>query len=157
MTRMMLVDGYNVIFGSELRQLPLEKARESLVVFARIWHPVPVLVVFDGRKDTPFPAVLQGAVFAREQSADEWIMAYIRAHPGTSFVVVTADRPLLDRVRGLGAEVMHPRTFLQGPPRMRKKGRRMQRARDPGLPLSPQERKALENELLQEWLEQQGE
>ncbi len=157
MSRTILVDGYNVIFGSELRELPLEKARESLVIFARIWHPARVLVVFDGRKDTPFPAALQGAVFAREESADAWILGYIRSHPGTSFVVVTADRPLADQARALGAETMLPRTFLQGPPRMRKKARRMQRGRDPGFPLSPQERKALENELLQEWLEKQGE
>lgn len=152
----LLVDGYNVIFGSELRDLPLAKARESLAVFARIWHPHRVLVVFDGRKENPFPSALPGVVFARECSADEWILRYIRSHAGASFVVVTGDRPLADRARALGAEVMAPAVFLQGPPRQRKKARRSRTHRD-GFPLPPDERKRLEHELLQEWLDQGGE
>lgn len=155
--RFLLVDGYNVIFGSELRELPVEKARESLVIFARVWHPARVLVVFDGRQDVPFPPAVSGAVFARESTADEWILRYIRNHPGRAYVVVTGDRPLADRARALGAEIMPPRVFLQGPPRQRKKARRFRSAQDSGVPLSPDERRRLENELLQAWLDEQGE
>lgn len=159
----LLVDGYNVIFGSSLRSMPLERARESLVIFSRLWRPWKILVVFDGRMDVPFPASFPEEIYAREMLADTWILEYIRSHPRTACVVVTADRPLASRARNLGAEILTPRAFLEGPKRLRRKAHRHKNVagageRD-GFPLLPQERKRLEKDLLQEWLgtSEQGE
>ncbi len=154
----LLVDGYNVIFGSQLRVLPLERARESLVIFSRVWHPHRVMVVFDGSMDVPFPALPRGAVFARETTADEWILTFIREHPDTPCVVVTADRPLASKARALGAQILSPQEFLRGPGRLRRRARRFRgyagTGRRDDFPLPPNERKRLKDELLQEWFEQ---
>jgi len=78
-------------------------------------------VVFDGPSagkvgsEPPEPASEEGiprprVVFAA--SADEWMLAALRAAPDpTRIAVVTADRQLADRARHRGARVVRPREF----------------------------------------------
>jgi len=154
--KLYLVDGYNVIFSSALRDLPLERARESLVRFARIYHPDEVRVVFDGKQGHPFPAETPEVVFSRDHSADDGIVHLVKKYRTAQkeVWVVTADRALADRVRALDARVMTPAAFLRGPTWMRKKARRRMRAtEDPEKTLPVSEREQLMEDLRNAWIE----
>ncbi len=155
MRKLYLVDGYNVIFSSALRDLPLERARESLIRFARIYHPDEVRVVFDGKTGNPYPAETREALFSRDHTADDGIVFLVQKHRARyqEIWVVTADRALADRVRGLDARVMSPSAFLQGPQRIRKKARRrMRAAEDPEKSLPVSERERLMEDLRNAWM-----
>ncbi len=120
--RVWLVDGFNVLHAGLLhgrdrgpwwrardRERLLERARGFDDPDAELW------VVFDGGH--PAPPAEDGAtppvnlVFA--PSADDWLLARVRAAPDPSRVaVVTRDRRLADRARHRGARVVSPRDFL---------------------------------------------
>jgi predicted RNA-binding protein with PIN domain len=116
-----LVDGFNVLHAGVLRGNDRqgwwrEEMRARLLArvagfddeTAELW------VVFDG-SGPPADAELRSArprvVFA--PSADDWLLAEVRAaEDPSSVVVVTADRQLADRARHRGAQVVSPRAFL---------------------------------------------
>ena len=117
--RIWLVDGYNVICAGVLglesrerwwsesnRSQLLELAQRFDASEAELW------VVFDGdRNPDPAPPGRVQVVFAA--SADEWLLAQVRARAGEEVAVVTADRPLADRARHRGARVVAPRDFVR--------------------------------------------
>lgn len=115
-----IVDGFNVLHVSVLRGRERgdwwrAEARERLLERVRAFEEqgAEVWVVFDGPKnpdtapDVPGPRV----VFA--PSADEWVLARIRAEADPARVtVVTADRRLAGRSQRRGVRVVAPREFL---------------------------------------------
>ena len=117
-----LVDGFNVLhahllkgrdrrewWSAERRQLVIDRAARLAARGERVW------VVFDGQRpageaEAPESAPLR-VVFARD--ADEWLLKTMRAAPDPSRVaVVTGDRPVKDRARRFGAQVVSPRLWL---------------------------------------------
>jgi len=120
-----LVDGFNVLHAAVLRGGPRqewwrEENRSRVVELARGFDDprAELVVVFDGGgspdagaqasapEEEPRPRV----VFAA--SADEWMLAALRAAPDPGRIaVVTADRQLADRARHRGAQVVRPSEF----------------------------------------------
>lgn len=147
MAKLYLVDGYNVIFSSDLVHLPMERAREALVEIARTYAPDRVLVVFDGKREVIPPEPLKGAIFTKGESADEYIKAFVeRRRDRSNLVVVTRDKSLAGYVRHLGARIMDPKAFLAGPSRPSKPASPPEKP-----PLSPDQEKQLIEELLRAW------
>ena len=114
-----LVDGFNLLHAAVLRGGPRnewwrESNRAEVVALARSFDDrhAEVVVVFDGVRpaDEPEPAGSPRVVFAA--SADEWMLAALRAASDPSRVtIVTADRRLADRARHRGAHVVRPTEF----------------------------------------------
>jgi predicted RNA-binding protein with PIN domain len=117
-----IVDGYNVIFSTPLKQAGIEQAREILTMLVlRIGKPVKV--VFDGREGIVSEVKRPYVVYTKGISADEYIKRWVKAQKDTQgIVVVTKDREIQSYVRNLGAKVMKPEEFyemLQRKPRER--------------------------------------
>jgi predicted RNA-binding protein with PIN domain len=118
--RIWLVDGYNVICAGVLgvkdrQRWWSESNRSQLLDLAERFDEsdVELWVVFDGdhSPETPGSGRVR-VVFAAP--ADDWLLAEVRARAGEAQVaVVTADRPLADRARHRGAEVVAPRDFVR--------------------------------------------
>lgn len=114
-----LVDGFNLLHAAVLRGGPRnewwrESNRALVVALARGFDDrrAEVVVVFDGEGSAAEadPAGGPRVVFAA--SADEWMLAALRAAADPSRVaVVTADRRLADRARHRGARVVRPTEF----------------------------------------------
>ena len=114
-----LVDGFNLLHVAVLRGGPRnewwrESNRAQVVALARGFEDrrAEVVVVFDGAgtEDEVDPAGRPRVVFA--DSADEWMLAALRAASDPSRVaIVTADRRLADRARHRGARVVRPTEF----------------------------------------------
>lgn len=137
-----LVDGYNLILTTRFKDMDMERAREYLVSFCKVFAPIEVIVVFDGREEVHYG--LPGAVFTKGESADDYIRRWLRksAKPG-EVVVVTEDREIRGTAGSLGARVMSPREFVKGPKRLvsRKSG---------GQPTGKQVAE-INRELMEEW------
>lgn len=120
-----IVDGYNVLRVSLSPQNSgdwwNQERRAALTSIAsRLPYPDDeIVLVFDARHlaepllrppaDTTRPLVRH--VYA--PSADDWIVSALRERdPVEQAVVVTADRPLADRARHRGAEVMATDEFV---------------------------------------------
>jgi hypothetical protein len=116
-----LVDGFNVLHAGVLRGNDRqgwwrEEVRARLL--ARVAgfddESAELFVVFDGRGplgESELGSERPRVVFA--PSADEWLLAEVRAaEDPAEIVVVTADRELADRARHRGARVVSPRAFL---------------------------------------------
>ena len=120
-----IVDGYNVLRVNLSPQSPgnwwNQERRAALTSIAsRLPYPDDeIVLVFDARHlaepllrppaDTTRPLVRH--VYA--PSADDWIVSALRERdPVERTVVVTADRPLADRARHRGAEVMATDEFV---------------------------------------------
>ena len=121
-----LVDGFNVLHAGLLRGRDRGRwwqatERRRLVELARRFDDpeAEIWVVFDGAHPPPEEAEA-AAEEAKERvkvvfapSADEWLLARLRAAPAPErVVVVTRDRRLADRSRHRGARVASPREFL---------------------------------------------
>jgi predicted RNA-binding protein with PIN domain len=129
--RVWLVDGYNVLhsglLGRDRSQWWTAERRNQLLdvvagldaVESEIWlvfdgpHPEVESPESEGTGDgdrTPPAGVRR--VFA--PSADDWLVARLKAEPDASQVaVVTADRKVADRSRHQGAQIIHPLAFLE--------------------------------------------
>jgi predicted RNA-binding protein with PIN domain len=123
-----LVDGFNVLHAGLLRGRDRGRwwqasERHRLVELARRFDDpeAQVWVVFDGPHPPEEPEEAEASgepgkqrvqvVFA--PTADEWLLARLRAAPSPDrIVVVTRDRRLADRCRHRGARVASPREFL---------------------------------------------
>ncbi|MEO0141512.1 MAG: NYN domain-containing protein [candidate division WOR-3 bacterium] len=112
-----IVDGYNLILTTRFREMEMEKAREYLVSFSKVYAPHRVIVVFDGREGVHHS--LPGAVFTKGESADEYIKRWLRrCQNPRDVVVVTEDREIRGTAGALGARVMSTREFVKGPRRL---------------------------------------
>jgi predicted RNA-binding protein with PIN domain len=118
-----IVDGFNVLhahllrgrdrrawWSEERRKLVIDEAAKLAARGERVW------VVFDGARpageiESPEGALLR-VVFAKD--ADEFLLKAMRAaeDPG-GVAVVTGDRPVKDRARRWGAQVVSPRAWLE--------------------------------------------
>jgi predicted RNA-binding protein with PIN domain len=117
-----LVDGFNVLhahllrgrdrrgwWSAERRRLVVEQAARLAARGERVW------VVFDGRRPADEPEAPEDAalrvVFAK--NADDFLLKAMRAAPDPGRVaIVTGDRPVKDRARRFGAQVVSPRAWL---------------------------------------------
>ena len=119
--RIWLIDGYNVLHASLGGQDRSEwwtaaRRHELLARLRSFERPDRELwVVFDGPRPAPTDSQAEPSqlrlVFA--PSADEWIRRTLREAPDPSVVaVVTGDRPVRDRARHRGAQVVAPRALL---------------------------------------------
>jgi predicted RNA-binding protein with PIN domain len=117
----LLVDGYNVTkapggFGALALAAQRERLTDSVERLARR-RSVAATIVFDG-SDVPRGTVRRhrGAVdvhYSRPpESADDHLVAVLEALPADPVVVVTSDRGLQERVRGLGATVASAQQLL---------------------------------------------
>jgi len=113
-----LVDGFNVLCAGVLRgreraSFWSEPNRRALLErVARFDDPAArLVVVFDGAGLATEPGCERPeSVYAA--SADDWIVARVRAVEGEPVAVVTADRQLAGRARHRGAQVVAPLAFL---------------------------------------------
>ncbi|MEO0248267.1 MAG: NYN domain-containing protein [candidate division WOR-3 bacterium] len=139
-----LVDGYNVILTTKFKELGMERAREYLVSFCKVFAPAEVIVVFDGREG--FFHHLPGAVFTKGESADEYIRRWLRRCQNPhDVIVVTEDREIRGTAGAMGAKVMSAREFVRGPRRLiSKKGGKT------GRPTG-KEAADINRELMDEW------
>jgi len=137
-----IVDGYNVILTTRFKELGMERAREYLLSFCKVFAPHEVIVVFDGR-DGIFHH-LQDAVFTKGESADEYIKRWLRKCPKPQeVIVVTEDREIRGVAGSLGARVMSAREFVKGPKRLVSK-------KSAGRPTG-KEAADINRELMEEW------
>lgn len=116
-----LIDGYNVLhvgvlqgqaraawWGSVGRSRLLERLEHFDEPGTELW------VVFDGPRPTPQAASGDGPRVVFAPSADDWLLAQVRAaEDPAGLVVVTADRRLADRLRHRGARVVPPAELLR--------------------------------------------
>jgi predicted RNA-binding protein with PIN domain len=123
---LLIVDGFNVLHAGVLvgrdragwwkeaaqRRL-IERAEQfSNPEYAAMW------IVFDRRPDTEERASHLTSADSRilvkyAPSADDWIVAQVSTLAGQQKItVVTADRPLRERVRRAGGTLCSPRQFL---------------------------------------------
>lgn len=117
-----LVDGFNLLHAAVLRGRDRKdwwraEARARVVDLVRQLEAPggEIIVVFDGRRpaDEPQPDA-RGPQVVFAASADDWLLAAVRAAPDpTRVVVVTADRQLADRARHRGARVIGPTAFRE--------------------------------------------
>ncbi len=151
MPKKFYVDGYNVIFSTFLRDLELEKAREYLIQFSKVYVPDTVIIVFDGKEGIPSALSATNYVrFTRGESADDYIKRAVEKEKDRSKIfVVTNDKSIIGYVRYLGARVMPPDEFMGGPKHKRK-------------PTNDKEsipeviKKRINEELLELWLKKGG-
>ncbi len=116
--RVWLVDGYNVLNvallgGRERGAWWTGPFRDELLGRADGFEEegAEIFVVFDGS----IPPDSERAGRARPvfaPSADEWLLAQIRARDPAQVALVTADRKLAARARHRGVEVIAPAAFL---------------------------------------------
>ena len=126
-----LVDGFNVLHAGVLhgrqrgRWWGAEARAALLLRLSGFRAPGELWVVFDGpargptnAQGEPAPAGEPGPARGRARvvfapSADAWLLRAVREAADPSRVtVVTADRPLADRLRHRGAQIESPRRFL---------------------------------------------
>jgi len=138
-----LVDGYNLILTTRFGEMEMERAREYLVAFGKVYAPDRVIIVFDGKGGGGSPR--PGVVFTREgESADDYMKRFIRnCEKPQELTVVTEDREITGFAGNLGAGVMSTREFVKGPRRLRP------RRGSPGL--SEKKRSEINEELREDW------
>ncbi len=146
MPRKYYVDGYNVIFSTFLRDFELEKARDYLIQFSRVYVPDVVIIVFDGKEGIPSAISPSNFVrFTRGESADDYIKRMVEREKDRSRVfVVTNDKSIIGYVRYLGAHVMSPDVFMGGP-------KHPQKTLNDKDSLPEIEKKKINEELLKLW------
>ena len=146
MPRKYYVDGYNVIFSTFLRDFELEKAREYLIQFSKVYVPDIVIIVFDGKEGVPSAISLSNFVrFTRGESADDYIKRMVEQEKDRSRIfVVTNDKSIIGYVRYLGAHVVTPDAFMGGPKHRRKPANDKES-------LPEIEKKKINEELLKLW------
>lgn len=114
-----LVDGFNLLHAAVLRPGDSRAGwwkgqnRDRVVELARAFDDADaeVVIVFDGSEEPTIP-VEGGPRVIFAASADDWLLATVRATPEPGRVaVVTADRRLRDRLRDRGAQVVSPSAF----------------------------------------------
>lgn len=114
-----LVDGFNLLHAAVLRAGDSREGwwkgqnRDRVVELARAFDDAgaEVVIVFDGSEEPTIP-VEGGPRVVFAESADEWLLAEVRATPEPGRIaVVTADRRLRDRLRDRGAQVVSPSAF----------------------------------------------
>lgn len=151
MPKKFYVDGYNVIFSTFLRDLELEKARDYLIQFSKVYVPDEVVIVFDGKEGVPSVLSSTSYVrFTRGESADEYIKRAVEKEKDRSRIfVVTNDKSIVGYVRYLGARVMTPDEFMGGP-----KHRNKSISDKDTIPEI--EKKRINEELLELWLKKGG-
>ena len=114
-----LVDGFNLLHVAVLRGGPRrewwrEEKRAEVVALARGFDDprAEVVVVFDGARGAGETETAGSPRVVFAESADEWMLAALRAASDPSRIaVVTADRQLADRARHRGARVVRPTEF----------------------------------------------
>ncbi len=121
-----LVDGFNVLhvgLGGRAQEDWWNAAgRQRVIACAErlVAQGERVRVVFDGaRPADPPPGTPEGLAVVFAPSADRYLLRAVReAADPSALVLVTADRPVAERARKLGAQVLAPREFLArcGPP-----------------------------------------
>ena len=116
-----LVDGFNVVQrtllgGRERDEWWTERRRTELLERAACFDDpaAEVWVVFDGPEGEPEGSDARGPRRVFASSADDWLVARVRAaeDPG-QIAVVTADRRLAGRARRRGARIVAPSDFLR--------------------------------------------
>jgi hypothetical protein len=116
---MVLIDGYNVSLNS-FQQLPLEMQRERTISCATSiearFHPTCV-IVFDGQSSTTRGRVQSKVhvVFSPAgTSADDVIIERVKVTPHEKpILVVTSDKNLAARAKGLGCETISSEAFVR--------------------------------------------
>ncbi len=116
-----LIDGFNVLHAAVLQgrrhaEWWKAEARAELLALAEGFEEksVAIWIVFDGPKPaTPTDQTEDRVRCVFAPSADDWLLASVRAAPDPSRLhVVTADRRLAERLRDRGARVIRPRDFV---------------------------------------------
>lgn len=116
-----LVDGFNVVQrtllgGRERDEWWTARRRTELLERAACFDDpaAEIWVVFDGSDVEPEGSDARGPRWVFAPSADDWLVARVRAaeNPG-QIAVVTADRRLAERARRRGARVVAPSEFLR--------------------------------------------
>ncbi len=146
MPKKFYIDGYNVIFSTFLRDFELEKARDYLIQFSKVYVPDTVVVVFDGREGIPSGISSSSYVkYTRGESADDYIKRMVEKEKDRSRIfVVTNDKSIIGYVKYLGAHVMSPAEFMGGP-------KHKDRASPDKESLSEMEKKKINEELFEIW------
>jgi len=126
MTPLLLIDGFNVLHSGVLIgrnragwwQEPAQRRLVERVEQFPNSSSLEIWIVFDRRPDKEGQAVNVSSSDHHisvhyAPSADDWIVEQVKSLAKQRKVtVVTADRPLRDRVRHVGGELLSPRQFL---------------------------------------------
>ncbi len=111
-----IVDGYNVLFSSSfrmwVRKYGLHSARLHLINYIRS-KLRNFLIVFDGREGYP-QMDLEGVVFTKGRSADDYIKEIVRKHSKSrNITVITNDRSLASYVANMGVRTLRVDEILK--------------------------------------------
>jgi len=147
MEKIMIVDGYNVLYSIMKNPKDLEMERQKILRKAREYRNYKVIVVFDGSVELG-GVKSEDCVFTRGYTADEYIKSFVKKHENPrNITVVTKDRGIKDYVKALGANVISPGDFLSGP---ENKHQRHGETLEKGV-LKPEEVAKINRELLNLW------
>jgi len=126
MHSLLIIDGFNVLHSGVLIgrnragwwQEPAQRRLVERVEQFPNPSDLEIWIVFDRRPDKDGQAVNVSSKDGHIRvhyapSADDWIVEQVRMLIGQrTITVVTADRPLRDRVRHVGGTLLSPRQFL---------------------------------------------
>jgi predicted RNA-binding protein with PIN domain len=115
-----LVDGYNLLYAlPDIPPGPWPTKRDIFLKLLETSRPQgrnKLTVVFDNRQGAGERSMYGPVevVFTSGESADDWLIMYVRKtdHPRTC-VVVTNDQAIRRLIRGTGARWMNTRDFLK--------------------------------------------
>ena len=117
MAKHYIVDGYNVIFSTNLKELGMERARGVLSEIAGLYVPDKVTIVYDGQVDVE-GFTRPGVVFTKGEKADDYIKRMIeRSKDRQRLVIVTRDKSIIGYAKYMRCKVLDPKRFVENPPR----------------------------------------
>ena len=121
MEKTIIVDGYNVIYSKNPKIKELEAARNMLIQHSKLFRGKKIIIVFDGKLGVSSNHETN-VIFTKGESADDYIKRFVRDSKTPNHItVVTRDKSIIGFVKSIGASVMSPSEFLQGPKEIQKR------------------------------------
>jgi len=109
-----IIDGYNVIFSSYLKEKSLEEAREELLAICKSRFGANFILVFDGREGIIAEHGERKMVFTKSMSADDYIKKFVEKEKNrNAIVVISRDKALIDYCRYLGTKSAGPELIFK--------------------------------------------
>lgn len=121
MSKLYVIDGYNVLFRLLHKGESVQAARDAMIVYLgrKVTHlGLKAILVFDSAYQEGLATAKKegemAVVFTGEgQTADEWILHRVKEKEKENLCVVTTDKTLAKHVRLKGAETLSCEDFLK--------------------------------------------
>lgn len=151
MEETIIVDGYNVIYSVNSKTQDLELAREELIRHIKMFGNKRVIIVFDGKFGVTSNHD-KNVVFTKGETADDYIKRFVSGSKYPDHItVVTRDKGIIDSVKSVGAKVITPHEFLEGPKEIQRRQERIRSTRLEKGVLTPHQVKDINSELAKLW------